>query len=57
MGFIAEYLLKHVFGERSKCSGSQAHISSIQLLFVINAGHSDVTLTAHGEVVGVAGDE
>lgn len=33
------------------------HISGFQLNFVINAGHSDLTLTAHGEVVGVGCDE
>ena len=33
------------------------HISSIQLSFIINAGHCDLTLTAHGEVIGVGGDE
>ena len=33
------------------------HISGFQLNFVINAGHSDLTLAAHGEVVGVGGDE
>ena len=32
-------------------------ISSNQLLFVINAGHSDLTHAAHGEVVGVGGEE
>lgn len=33
------------------------HISGFQLNFVINAGHSDLTLAAHGEVVGVGCDE
>ncbi len=33
------------------------HISGFQLNFVINAGHSDLTLTTHGEVVGVGCDE
>lgn len=33
------------------------HISSNQLLFIINACHCDLTLTAHGEVIGVGGDE
>ena len=32
-------------------------ISSNQLFFVINAGHSDLTHAARGEVVGVGGDE
>ena len=33
------------------------HICGIQLFIVIDAGHSDLTLTTHGEVVGVGGDE
>lgn len=33
------------------------HISGFQLNFVIDAGHSDLTLTTHGEVVGVGRDE
>ncbi len=33
------------------------HISGFQLNFVVNAGHSDLTLAAHGEVVGVGCDE
>ena len=34
-----------------------SHICGVQLFFVINAGHSDMTLTAHGEVIGVGCDE
>ena len=34
-----------------------SHICGVQLFFIINAGHSDLTLTAHGKVIGVACDE
>ena len=33
------------------------HICGFQLNFVINAGHSDLTLAAHGEVIGVGCDK
>ncbi len=33
------------------------YISGFQLNFVINAGHSDLTHAAHGEVVGVGCNE
>lgn len=35
----------------------ETHIGGFQLNFVVNAGHSDLTLAAHGEVVGVGRDE
>ncbi len=51
-------MISHIYIEyTNKTKTALTHISSNQLLFIINACHCDVTLTAHGEVIWVGGDE
>lgn len=56
--------LQNRTGNQMKCinmevssSEESAHVCGQQLLFVIDAGHGDLPLTYHGEVIRVCGNE
>lgn len=54
------HLKDHCLIKSLHCSAQSSeftYISGFQLNFVINTGYSDLTLAAHGEVVGVGCDE